>query len=724
MSDTQPALYKKLEELVDNTISIVGKNVVLGLPIGLGKPIHIANEFYRRAKNGDITLTICSGLTLEAPRWNSELERRMIEPLVKRLFPEWPKADYMDDMRAKKLPDNVTIREFYCSPGAFLDQEHIQQNYVSSNYTHVARDMLLSGSNVCAVVVADGEYHGRHLYSLGGNCDAALNMIDATNDAIARGEKCAVIGLINDRMPYTFGGSLLEPSRFTALVDDPALYHNLFAAPHEPITSAEYFIGLNASAIIKDGGTFQVGFGSLGDALTYALLLRQEKNDLYNKLLGATDIATNFSDEIARMGDTGTFEKGLYACTEFYYDGFIKLMRSGVIKRKVYDNEGIQRLIINEKITEKVTPKTLELLAGEDAIHQRLTERDFNMLTKFGVLRDGLSYSGGVIHCPDGESIPADLGDPKSMDKISKHCLGDSLLGGTIMHTGFFLGSQAFYDDMMNMPADEKELIQMREITFVNQLYGSEELKRLQRRAGRFVNTAMMASALGAVISETIDSGQIVSGVGGQYNFVSMAHALEDARSIILIRSTRMKGAEPVSNVVWQAVNATIPRHLRDVVVSEYGIADLRGRSDSQCIAAILNITDSRFQNELLRKAKENKKIPHTYTIPVRFRNNLPERLEKQLAPFKKEALFPVFPFGCEFTPEELVLGRALRNLKARMSLKGFKLPPADKIGSIVSAPAAAKPFLERMGLDKTSSMKENIMRSLVLFALVSDGAV
>ena len=59
------------------------------------------------------------------------------------------------------------------------------------------------------------------------------------------------------------------------------------------------------------------------------------------------------------------------------------------------------------------------------------------------------------------------------------------------------------------------------------------------------------------------------------------------------------------SNIRWDYGHTTIPRHLRDIVVTEYGVADLRGKSDRDVIAAMLAITDSRFQDELMRQAKD-----------------------------------------------------------------------------------------------------------------------
>ena len=80
------------------------------------------------------------------------------------------------------------------------------------------------------------------------------------------------------------------------------------------------------------------------------------------------------------------------------------------------------------------------------------------------------------------------------------------------------------------------------------------------------------------------------------------------------------------SNVRWNYGHETIPRHLRDIVVSEYGTADVRGKSDVDVIAAMLAIADSRFQSEL-RAAKDAGKLPKDYEIPAAYRENTPERV-------------------------------------------------------------------------------------------------
>lgn len=711
-------------ECVEKALSVTGKNVVLGLPIGLGKPIHLANEFYRRAKAGEINLTVSSGLMMEAPGWNSDLERRFIEPLVKRLFPDWPAMDFYIDARKGSLPDNVAVNDFYFTPGTGLGNVRLQSGYISSNYTHVARDVSLEGCNVTAFMVTPGACGGRHMYSLGCNADAAVDMVWATQANIRAGKKAAMIAQVNPSLPFMYGAGVLEPDIFTAVADDPAQYYGLFAPPHEPITAGEYFIGMFVSSLIRDGGTYQVGFGSLGDAVTYALQMRHGRNGLYRDVLSGVKAFDKFGGEIKSLGGAAPFDRGLYACSEFLSDGIMALIKDGIIKRKVYNNVHIQRLLNEGQISERVSAEMLRALLEADAVHERLTAKDFAMLSEYGIFKEGLSLENGMIRNGNSFSVRADLSNGESFDEIVKHCLGDSLKNGLLAHAGFLLGSQDFYESLRRMPEEEKRRIQMREISFVNQLYGGEELRRLQRLSGRFVNSAMMVTPMGAVVSDTLDDGQVVSGVGGQYNFVSMGHALEDGRSVIILRSTRMKDGAALSNIVWSQGNATIPRHLRDIVVTEYGIADLRGQTDGHSIIAVLNITDSHFQEGLLKKAKEKKKLPADARIDPLFRNNYPEAIEGTLRPFKKEGCFPVFPYGCEYTKEELVLGKALRGLKSKMSFDTFEFPSLSGLGKIARPPASARPYLQRLDLDKPANTKEKVMQKLVLYALATDGSI
>ena len=288
---------------------------------------------------------------------------------------------------------------------------------------------------------------------------------------------------------------------------------------------------------------------------------------------------------------------------------------------------------------------------------------------------------------------------------------------GILMQGGFFVGPKAFYEALRGM--DEKLLnkINMTAISYINELYGDEEKKRRARVKARFVNNAMMATLLGAVVSDGLENGAVVSGVGGQYNFVSQAFALAGARSIITLKSTRGMGRKTASNVRWSYGHETIPRHLRDTVVSEYGVADLRGKDDQDVVAAMLSIADSRFQSELMRRAKDAGKLPKHYELPVYARENTPERLERALAPLRERGLLPPFPFGTDFDEVEQQLIPALQTLQAASAspLSLFRLLMAGK----AAASADEKPCLARLGLDR-GGFKNALYRYLLRGALRS----
>ncbi len=266
---------------------------------------------------------------------------------------------------------------------------------------------------------------------------------------------------------------------------------------------------------------------------------------------------------------------------------------------------------------------------------------------------------------------------------------------GVLIHGGFFVGPKSLYRRLREMPPDDLARIQMTRISFTNQLYGDEAGKRAARVKARFVNNAMMATALGAVISDGLEDGRVVSGVGGQFNFVEQAFALRGARSIICINATRGLGARLQSNVRWNYGHTTIPRHMRDIVVSEYGIADLRGKSDEHVVAQMLSITDSRFQDDLLRRAREAGKIGANYEIPAAHRENHPARIAAALGPLRDSGLLPDYPFGCDFTPVEQRLLPALERLKAASPLQLARFALAGLSGA-----GRARSRLARMGLD------------------------
>ncbi|HLH97796.1 MAG TPA: acetyl-CoA hydrolase/transferase C-terminal domain-containing protein [Xanthobacteraceae bacterium] len=288
---------------------------------------------------------------------------------------------------------------------------------------------------------------------------------------------------------------------------------------------------------------------------------------------------------------------------------------------------------------------------------------------------------------------------------------------GALLNAAFFLGSRAFYRELRELPEAELVKFHMKAVSFVNEIYGEEAAKRRARVKARFVNAAMMATLLGALVSDGLDNGQVVSGVGGQYNFIAQGFALESARSIIMLRATRKAHGRVSSNIRWQYGHSTIPRHLRDIAVTEYGTADLRGKTDRDVIAAMLAIADSRFQDELMRQAKDAGKLEKTFTLPAAFCDNTPERIERALRSARNEGLLKTFPFTTDFTATEQRLLPALESLREAQA-SPVRLAALLMRGVRRTDSAEMAECLARMRLDRPARAAEHVYAALLRGAL------
>jgi 4-hydroxybutyrate CoA-transferase len=116
------------------------------------------------------------------------------------------------------------------------------------------------------------------------------------------------------------------------------------------------------------------------------------------------------------------------------------------------------------------------------------------------------------------------------------------------------------------------------------------------------VNSALEVDLLGQVNAESV-AGRQITGIGGQFDFVLGAGRAERGKSIIALPASAARGTR--SRIVTRlgaGARVTTPRFLSDYVVTEHGVAALRGQSDAGRARALLRIADPAFRDALERE--------------------------------------------------------------------------------------------------------------------------
>ena len=589
--------------------------VVLGLPLGLGKANHIANALYARAATDrSISLRIFTALTLTPPEPGSLLEKRFMGPILERTLGGYPELAYAQAQRRGGLPPNIEVDEFFLQAGMWLNDPEVQQNYISANYTHASRYILDRGCNVIAQLVAKGARDGAEGYSLSCNTDLTLELLKAKAEART---DLILVGQVNAELPYMPGPAELAPEAFAMMLESPEVEFPLPGPPKQPVSLTHYAMGFHVASLIPDGGTLEIGIGSMGHAVAHALILRHRQPARFAEILKSL---TPPDDRLERH--TAPFEEGIYAATEMFVDAFLELYRAGVLKREV---------------------------------------------------------------------------------------------DGAVLDAAFFLAPRDFYAALRDMPLAERGKFRMTDVGFVNELHGADFDKRVADRKGaRFVNNAMIATLLGAVTSDALEDGRVVSGVGGQYNFVAQAFALPDARSIMTLPASRQGRDGPEANIRWSYGHTTIPRHLRDMVVTEYGVAGLRGARDGEVIARMLEVADAAFHETLAGQAKDAGKLSRDHQISAFAAGNTGAGLAERLAPFREAGDLPPFPFGSEMTDVEQGLAPVLQRIKAAAASKTDIAALALRGLAPGKTPPGLAAALDRLGLSKPRGLEERLYARLV----------
>ena len=185
--------------------------------------------------------------------------------------------------------------------------------------------------------------------------------------------------------------------------------------------------------------------------------------------------------------------------------------------------------------------------------------------------------------------------------------------------TSFCFGNQKFYDYIHDNPAFE-----FRPTEFTN-----DPFQIARNRDMIAISSAIEVDLTGQVCADSI-GGKFYSGFGGQVDFMRGAARAENGKPIIALPSTTRDGS--ISRIVsWLKTGAGVVTSRADVhyVVTEYGIANLHGKTVRERAIALIHIAHPKFRDELLRQAREAKLVhPDQIALPPGLRP-YPKKYEK-----------------------------------------------------------------------------------------------
>ena len=172
-----------------------------------------------------------------------------------------------------------------------------------------------------------------------------------------------------------------------------------------------------------------------------------------------------------------------------------------------------------------------------------------------------------------------------------------SLHPGKIV-AGFLMGSKRLYDWV-----DDNPMIELHRTEYINDPFVIAQNDRMVA-----INSAIEVDLTGQVCADSIGP-KLYSGVGGQLDFVYGASRAKDGVPIIALPSTNtMKDGTVVSKIasmLKQGAGVVTSRNHVRFVVTEYGVAELYGKTIRQRAQSLINVAHPQFREELTRQARE-----------------------------------------------------------------------------------------------------------------------
>ncbi len=274
------------------------------------------------------------------------------------------------------------------------------------------------------------------------------------------------------------------------------------------------------------------------------------------------------------------------------------------------------------------------------------------------LVEDGATLQTGIGEIP--EAVLRNLTDKKDLgmhtemfgegvipliEKGVLNCARKTFMPGKIV-ASFCFGTTRLYDYINDNPFFE----------FCPTELTNDPFRVAQNKKMVAINSAIEVDLTGQVCSDSIGD-KFYSGFGGQVDFIRGAARSEGGKPIIAIPSTTKDGS--VSRIVAhlkQGAGVVTTRADVHFVVTEYGIADLFGKSVRERTLALINIAHPKFRDQLMEEARERRLVhpkqialpkglrpyPRQYEDTVKFRGNIKIRF-RPIQPTDEELLKEFF---------------------------------------------------------------------------------